>query len=116
MAINIPTSFVVDRTRWFRGQGSDRSRLLLDDGQMCCVGFLAIACGATVDQISNEPAMASQFGEWRQSTPELYPLGLKIGQTDIYGINDDSTCADSDREILLKEQFNRLGIAVTFEG
>lgn len=36
---------VVKRSQWYRGNGSDESRLLRNDRWMCCLGFDAIAAG-----------------------------------------------------------------------
>jgi hypothetical protein len=44
--------FTVDRKRWLRGEGSMKSRLLRkSDRKMCCLGFRALAKGATEEQI-----------------------------------------------------------------
>lgn len=42
---------VINRPQWLRGQGSYQSRLLDWDGRMCCLGFDALACGLTNDDI-----------------------------------------------------------------
>lgn len=46
---------VIDRQIWLRGKGvrSDESGLLID-GEKCCLGFLATACGATDQEINNK--------------------------------------------------------------
>ena len=36
--------FTVDRKTWFRGQSSSDSKLLREDGQRCCIGFVAQQC------------------------------------------------------------------------
>lgn len=34
---------VIDRSEWCRGQGDVNSKLLKEDGQKCCLGFLCLA-------------------------------------------------------------------------
>lgn len=37
---------IVDRTRWYRGQGGDASRLQRQsDGRKCCLGFACLSAG-----------------------------------------------------------------------
>ena len=46
------TEFTIDRSKWLRGQGSEKSRLLRpSDGKMCCLGFYALACGLKPEEI-----------------------------------------------------------------
>lgn len=48
---------VVDRSLWFRGQGSDDSLLLnRNTGQMCCLGFAALAAGLKEKDIEDRSA------------------------------------------------------------
>lgn len=43
--------FTVDRKTWYRGYGSDNSKLLLENGMMCCLGHISLQCGLTERQI-----------------------------------------------------------------
>ena len=48
----LPTKFVVDRSKWLRGEGFQDSFLLRPaDDKQCCIGFLAGACGFTKEHI-----------------------------------------------------------------
>lgn len=42
---------VIDRTKWARGGINGSSMLLNDEGNMCCLGFAAIAVGLSEDDI-----------------------------------------------------------------
>lgn len=44
-------TLVIDKNRWYRGHGSDVSRLLRNDGQMCCLGFWCKMHGAEDEDI-----------------------------------------------------------------
>jgi hypothetical protein len=46
--------FTIDRAKWYRGKGPKESCLLNDEGQMCCLGFFAKACGIEDDKIQGK--------------------------------------------------------------
>lgn len=58
----------INRNRWFRGRGSDGSQLLTDEGQMCCLGFLARACGIPANEILDRATPEELFDH------DAYPL------------------------------------------
>lgn len=46
---------IIDRTKWYRGQGSIGSSLLRPtDQKMCCVGFFGKACNINDDNCITE--------------------------------------------------------------
>lgn len=48
---------VIDRSKWLRGEGSEKSFLLRStDGKMCCLGFFGLACGLTAERITDVDA------------------------------------------------------------
>lgn len=47
--------FTVDRQRWLRGLPDGNSVLQNGDGLRCCLGFLALKCGAKVKDIVGVP-------------------------------------------------------------
>lgn len=50
----------IDRNRWLRGEGDDRSRLLRSiDRKMCCLGFTCLVLGKTEDDITDLPSPSS---------------------------------------------------------
>lgn len=46
--------FIVDRQTWYRGHGPDNSKLLREDGMMCCLGHVSLQCGLTERKILNK--------------------------------------------------------------
>ena len=100
--------FTVDRARW--GQGA-----LLNNGKMCCLGFLSEACGIAL----------SRFGmrgypdpEWTE-VPEVFrhPRGRwrdAPGRT-AANINDGQD-EDSEKESKLIALFAKHGIKLSFTG
>lgn len=53
-----PTQFTIKRSRWGRGTGNG-SLLKPSNGLLCCLGFYALACGATESQIVNTKRLSS---------------------------------------------------------
>lgn len=102
-------TFTVKRSEWYRGKGSERSRLLRKDGLKCCIGFVGQQCGIDNSKLSNKitvqsvihrfPETASQWPEWMQLQPAL-DCARKA-----YTINDNSHLSDTMRELCLKELF-----------
>lgn len=44
-------SFTIDRSKWVRGGKGGEACMLNKQGNMCCLGFYAKACGLTDDQL-----------------------------------------------------------------
>ena len=98
---------VIDRSRWLHGEGANASYLLREtDGKMCCLGFLALQCGAVEDDIraSREPSEVSI--EW--------PERLSEHATCLMIENDNIEDTDNEREAGLTTIFTKMGIEVEF--
>lgn len=106
--------FTVDRSKWWRGHSAVTSSLLRSDGNMCCLGFMAKACGATDSQILHKgDPLSAQTVDW--------PDGIgsakgRINSDTIMSINDRVDLEEWDRESRLDRQFKSLGIDVEFVG
>lgn len=74
----------IDRSKWWRGNGSGESRLLRPDGTMCCLGFLGRACGYTDEQLLDVTTPAAAVdgirgqGTARIPQPNLWPKGTVV--------------------------------------
>ena len=53
---------LIDRLRWARGGNNGNAALLNEDGNMCCLGFLAIEMGLTRDDIDGVGDFSDDFG------------------------------------------------------
>ena len=49
-------TLVIRKKKWVRGAKNGESSLLNSQGCMCCLGFLAIECGADRGDISGKPS------------------------------------------------------------
>lgn len=112
---------VIDRSRWLRGEGSSRSRLLRSsDGKMCCVGFFALACGLTPADILDrstpfaQPSSGSAVLDEKFIDPDN-PLRHVNEVSSLYATNDSMHITDASREHGIRGSFRRLGVEVTFE-
>jgi len=85
------TEFTVVRSKWFRGNHRGSMLLRPTDGRMCCMGFYALACGATEDQISELRSLA----ELDDETMDAIELNVVFGGNpdtqgmQVYNLNDN---------------------------
>lgn len=103
------------RSKWLRGE--THSRLLREDGKMCCLGFLARACGATEGQIREKSTPS-------ETTRVRWPAGMvnkEVGDTCstvmLMEVNDAIHKDHKKRERSIKRLFKRkFNIEVKFVG
>ena len=109
---------VIDRTIWLRGEGAKASRLLRNDGKMCCVGIYLEACGVPRGELldrstfyilpsAEKPDQASWLDEPAFSLAPSHA-------TQLYAANDAEMC--SDREQTIAAIFAKHDVTVTFVG
>lgn len=69
---------IIDRAKWLRGTAAVRGSYLLrkEDGKMCCLGFLALACGYTKEEIrgKSSPSDLVSVGTIDNLPTQLAPL------------------------------------------
>jgi hypothetical protein len=98
-------SFVIDRTKWLRGEGNTPSCLLRrTDEKMCCVGILCSQSGYTPTAIRGVRDL------------ETLDSGndLAFHLDEIYATNDNKAITADYRESKLTKLFAKLGITVEF--
>lgn len=113
---------VIDRSKWLRGEGSDKSELLREeDGKMCCLGFYLEQCGVSRDNISGKriPGDVPRVDAEIPVVPEwLIETGTRCMSSDVCQNlmikNDSEHTHDSAREEYIAEKFAAQGIEVTF--
>jgi len=105
--------FIIDRTKWLRGEGYKQSRLLRpSDGKQCCLGQIGRQCGLSVRSIKDQigPSDAVQkFHSTRMKWPEPLRPTPAIGgiscdpdlSRTMMLVNDDTDISDSEREARL---------------
>jgi hypothetical protein len=107
----------VDRRTWYRGKGSEESRLLTVDGKRCCIGFVGQQCGVSDDDLRGKSDIrnAAACGVSRQ----VWPKWMRGDDHDAsiyraYITNDDTDLTDSERETKLKTIFAEYGDEIEF--
>jgi hypothetical protein len=102
---------VIDRKKWYRGQGDLTSCLLLSTGKMCCIGFLAKKLGAKPGEIRNTKILEDT------TKPSLLSFASENDSvlTIAYEVNDDEQIDDKEREASLKEIGKEMGVQFTFK-
>ena len=53
----------INRNKWLRGKGSDKSTLLNSSGKMCCLGFLSRAYGYKAKDIKHKNCLSNLYNE-----------------------------------------------------
>lgn len=108
------TELTIEPARWSRGC---TSMLLEAGGKMCCLGFLAKACGYDDATILNQSTPGSLI---TNGLPNMFPESMIDGdKTSQFGIqavviNDDVTLSEPERRQRLKLLFLENGIKLLF--
>jgi hypothetical protein len=105
---------IIDRSKWLRMEGADNTSLYRpEDGKMCCLGMLALRCGAKEDDIKNLLTPDQVPIDWPDGLirkRDRKPTALCMA---IMEINDEWDKAESQEKALEKE-FARLGIELRY--
>lgn len=112
-------AFEIERSKWSRGKGNDVYNYLLDaEGKMCCLGFYALACGFSTNEIQDieSPEQVSRCN-WDTF---LVSKGFRTDkQTEdaatLMATNDSSKISDEERESIITDIFKKHNIDVTFK-
>lgn len=118
--------FVVRREKWMRGLNKYDTRLLDDDGKMCCLGFVCVQCGMAPETIHDlgtpEDVASYDCGSPEPVTGVLGFYDDERGRwcdnaltRDAISINDDGDIDDAERERRLSELFAKHGYEMVFE-
>jgi hypothetical protein len=107
----------IDEKKWARGNINKPSRLLNNDGNMCCLGFLGKACKISKDILLDKEYPETLFihGEDEYSK---YPSldALNIGWDDFVRVNDNRNISEDRRKEILTKMFKEhLGIKLIFK-
>lgn len=104
--------FVVDTKTWLQGEGHYRSKLLrASDGKMCCLGFLALACGIPAENIKNKSSLA-EIKYWQNLSVKLF---VNNNLEEIEEVNDDERILSKEkRQTKLTELFSKIEIEIIF--
>lgn len=110
----------IDRSKWLRGEGGDASKLLRSsDGKMCCLGFYALAKGATESQIRDTNTIAGVHG-LAKLMPEMCRYEKMASSTNDSAVaadlmwKNDCLLTDSEREANIVSIFKEVGVEVEF--
>ena len=100
-------SFVIDEGKWSCARDSRSDQTLLSkNGSKCCLGFLALACGATTKEIADE-------GDLSRLGLSNFGLNGRVHDRAI-AINDDWEMPFETKKEKLTELFKKRGIVVKF--
>lgn len=108
----------IQRSIWYRGHGGHSSRLRQQNGTMCCLGFLGLACGIPAEALEDQARP-------RELTPEQrkkWPAGLlceDLSEDSATAVrlmlsNDAHSLTGAKREKKLTALFETIDIQVEF--
>ena len=103
---------IVDREKWYRGHGGQESRLLREDGLMCCMGFACLAAGVSLNDIRNVDRV-----ERVNPNSAIPPTSRTKDYTALYYANDERSYegqGEQHRETRIKELGEHVDIEFTF--
>lgn len=109
---------VIERSRWQRGD-KHKAALLTGEGTMCCLGFLAVDCGATPGDILDEttPEIVPNIA-WPEDVIEENEAAGRFHDSrwtcKAIDINDSPTLSEEYRERDLAEHFAKIGYELEF--
>lgn len=107
------TKLVIDRETW-----GMKVLLSATDKKMCCLGFLAIACGAVPDEIQEEcePQDVPNV-DWPAAFVQLRrrPFGNSALATSMMKVNDHGSWSWATKERRLITLFKKAGIKLSFK-
>lgn len=111
----------IKRSKWLRGgcgtpHGNDRSCLYRpEDGKKCCLGFLALANGATMGSISSRNFPMDISPTVRHGATAMLALDENENLVDdLVEVNDNRYLRWNLREKKIKTLMKRVGVEVTF--
>jgi len=115
------TQTIIERSKWYRGKGGAESRLLREDGTMCCLGFDCIRRGIPEGELFIAPSpkslLRSVYDPALEGLVKPAPSGLPMSTdvvVEIIGINDMTLISEETREARLKELFEKLDTEIIF--
>lgn len=100
--------FVIDRSKWLRGEGPAESYLLrASDGRMCCLGIYLEACGVSPTDLRSKKSPTTCL------VPKEHPV-FELDLPQLVTVNDSFGYEDAERETVIAECFARREINVRF--
>ena len=111
-----PRTFTITRHNWYRGHGGVTSRLRNAHGQMCCLGHIALQCGASVSDILGYRTAAEMDISLPEYTRALVVQpGMHTGLArEMMRTNDNTSLSDTERERTLTALAATIGWTLVF--
>ncbi len=106
--------FVITESTWFRGHGPEQSRLLRQDGTMCCIGQICKQLGVPDSAILDSKTVVAIPSAEDEKTSEFIDAITLHGLNQAYCINDNANIDDVERKRQLVEHFERAGVGLDF--
>lgn len=119
--------FVIDRTKWSRGEESNNLMHSQKTGKSCCLGLFGEFCGVSKHYMTDKqtPREVNHFLKkshkkvpslFRKLLANLTQFNINTNLTnDKMRINDNRFITEIDREFALKKLFRKIGVNLCFK-
>ena len=109
----------INRKRWFRGKGSEESKLLrAEDRKMCCLGFYLRACGVSVRGLTDETLPSDMLEDVPKKARWLLKKTNEFENSSdcqyLIDQNDTEELNELTREKRIAARFQKHGVDVEF--
>lgn len=110
---------IIDRSKWACGGRGGEPELLNDNGNMCCLGFLALACGYLPEDIQYKEVPRLVYGTTGKFPSSVLGAERLSNENSPWvnvatQVNDNETLGNFERECILKDHFKLIGVDLTF--
>lgn len=109
---------IINLKKWYRGKGSDNSRLRLSDGRQCCLGFYLRACGVRAQNIESHATPGAVSHQVPDEARWLLGNQFKEHSNDcqaLMNFNDREDVSESVRRQQIVDIFRRHDVVVKFK-
>ncbi len=107
---------VINRDKWLRGEGAFESKLLRrEDGKMCCLGFLGLACGLSESDIMGKATPVDALNDGKYPEAILEYGFLTTTSYSLMSANDSRYIPETEREQTITNLMSEIGIEVEFK-
>lgn len=117
--------FIIERSKWLRGEGMDDSALMrARDGKCCCLGLIALQCGIEAEEIKGVQSPSGVHHDLWDKFPEPFRPEKRFLDSPLAGdmmpVNDkefeedESEYSDAQREAELTRLASGHGIELEF--
>lgn len=106
--------FIIDTKKWYRGKGIRHSKLLLSNGQMCCLGQIASQCGIPKKILKGQDMPHCLDAAHAELFTDTFASVWHDTVMSMATVNDNKKISDEMRMKILQDTAQAFGHTLTF--